>query len=56
MCWALVNMVMNNLCSLKIVHPQTEDKCDNIKDSFYEELEVVFDQFPKYHMKIIDAI
>jgi hypothetical protein len=23
------------------------------KDSFYEELEGVFDQFPKYHMKIL---
>jgi exonuclease III len=23
------------------------------KDSFYEELEHVFDQFPKYHMKIL---
>jgi hypothetical protein len=25
----------------------------NTKDSFYEELEGVFDQFPKYHMKIL---
>jgi hypothetical protein len=23
------------------------------KDSFYKELEQVFDQFPKYHMKIL---
>ena len=23
------------------------------KDSFYEELEQVFDHFPKYHMKIL---
>jgi hypothetical protein len=35
------------------VHAQTEDKCDDTKDSFYEELEGVFDQFPKYHMKIL---
>jgi hypothetical protein len=34
------------------VHAQTEDK-DDIKDSFYEELEHVFDQFPRYHMKIL---
>jgi hypothetical protein len=24
-----------------------------VKDSFYEELEPVFDKFPKYHMKIL---
>jgi hypothetical protein len=24
-----------------------------VKDSFYEELEHVFDKFPKYHMKIL---
>jgi hypothetical protein len=24
-----------------------------VKDSFYEELERVFDKFPKYHMKIL---
>jgi hypothetical protein len=24
-----------------------------VKDSFYEELERVFDTFPKYHMKIL---
>jgi hypothetical protein len=35
------------------VHAPTEDKCDDIKDSFYEELEGVFDQFLKYHMKIL---
>jgi hypothetical protein len=26
-----------------------------VKDSFYEELERVFDRFPKYHMKILLA-
>jgi endonuclease/exonuclease/phosphatase family metal-dependent hydrolase len=35
------------------VHAPTEDKDDDIKDSFYEELEQVFDQFPRYHMKIL---
>jgi hypothetical protein len=31
------------------VHAPTDD----IKDGFYEELEQVFDKFPKYHMKIL---
>jgi hypothetical protein len=35
------------------VHATTEDKGDVIKDSFYKELEQVFDQFPRYHMKIL---
>jgi hypothetical protein len=28
------------------VHASTEDKTDDVKDRFYEELERVFDQFP----------
>jgi endonuclease/exonuclease/phosphatase family metal-dependent hydrolase len=35
------------------VHARTEDKTDDVKDSFYDELERVFDKFPKYHMKIL---
>jgi hypothetical protein len=35
------------------VHAPTEDKDDVIKNSFYEELEQVFCQFPRYHMKIL---
>jgi hypothetical protein len=35
------------------VHARTEDKSDDVKDSLYEELECVFDKFPKYHMKIL---
>jgi endonuclease/exonuclease/phosphatase family metal-dependent hydrolase len=35
------------------VHVLTEDKDNDIMDSFYEELEQVFDQFPKNHMKIL---
>jgi hypothetical protein len=31
----------------------TKDKTDDVKDRFYEELECVFDKFPKYHMKIL---
>jgi endonuclease/exonuclease/phosphatase family metal-dependent hydrolase len=34
-------------------HARTEDKTDDVKDSFYEELERIFDKFPKYHMKIL---
>jgi hypothetical protein len=33
------------------VHVPTEDKTDDIRGSFYEELEHVFDKFPKCHMK-----
>jgi hypothetical protein len=45
-------------CSDKGTHltwvcAQTEDKIDDAKDSFYEELERIFDKFPKYHMKIL---
>jgi hypothetical protein len=35
------------------VHAPCEDKSDDIKDSFYEELGRVFDQFPTYDMKIL---
>jgi exonuclease III len=35
------------------VHDPNEGKVDVMKDSFYEELEQVFDQFPRYHMKIL---
>jgi hypothetical protein len=29
------------------VHTPTDDKTDDVKDSFYEELQHVFDKFPK---------
>jgi hypothetical protein len=35
------------------VHAPTEDKTADVQGSFYEELERVFDKFPKYHMKIL---
>jgi hypothetical protein len=35
------------------VHVPTEEKDDVIKDSFYKELEQVFDQFPRHHIKIL---
>jgi hypothetical protein len=43
-CWRHI-IVLN-------VHAPTEDKIDGVKDNLYEELECVFDKFPKYHMKI----
>jgi len=35
------------------MHAPGEEKSDDSKDSFYEELEKVFYHFPKYHMKIL---
>jgi exonuclease III len=35
------------------VHAPCEDKGDDVKDNFYEELGRVFDQFPRYDMKIL---
>jgi hypothetical protein len=31
----------------------TKDKIDDVKDSLYNKLESVFDNFPKYHMNIL---
>jgi len=41
-----------NIIVLNVRAP-SEEKSDEAKDSFYEELEKVFDHFPKYHMKIL---
>jgi len=35
------------------VHAPSEEKSDESKGSFYEELEQIFYYFPKYHMKIL---
>jgi hypothetical protein len=35
------------------IHAPTEDKIDDVKDSFYEELKYIFDKFPEYHTKIL---
>ena len=35
------------------VHAPREEKRDELKHSYYEELEQVFDHFPKYHMKML---
>jgi hypothetical protein len=47
--------IKRSLCHIIVlnVHAPTEDKTDDVKDSFCEELEHVFDKFPKYHMKIL---
>jgi hypothetical protein len=34
-------------------HARCEGKGDDVKDSFYEELELVFDQFPRYDMRTL---
>ena len=41
----------NNIV-LNVLKP-SEEKSDDSKDSFYEELEQVFSRFPGYHMKIL---
>jgi hypothetical protein len=40
-------------CNITVLnaHAPTEGKSDDSKDSFYEELEQVFDHLPKYQMK-----
>jgi exonuclease III len=35
------------------VYAPTEDKTDDVKDSFYEELDRMFHKFQKYHMNIL---
>jgi hypothetical protein len=40
------NIVLN-------AHALNEEKNDDSKDSFYKELEQVFDHFPRYHTKIL---
>ena len=35
------------------VHAPSEEKSDDSKGSFYEELEQVYNNFPKQHMEIL---
>jgi hypothetical protein len=44
-CWC--NIIVLN------AHAPTDQKGDDSKDSFCEELDGVFDHFPKYHTKIL---
>jgi hypothetical protein len=42
----------NNIIVLN-VHAPSEEKSDESKDRFYEELEQIFVHFPKHHMKVL---
>ncbi len=44
---------LNSIYIALNVHAPSEEKSDSLKDSFYEELEQVFDHFPTYDMKIL---
>jgi len=37
------------------VHASNEDKSDDTTDSFYEELERVLDQLPKYYIEMLSG-
>jgi hypothetical protein len=47
--------LISRWCNIVVlnVHAPCEDKGDDVKDRFYEELGRVFDQFPMYDMKIL---
>ena len=42
-----------NIIVLNVLFAPSGEKSDDAKDSFYAELERVFDHFPKNHMKIL---
>jgi len=48
-------VVRGRWCSIIVlnVHAPREERSDDTKDSFYEEIEQVFELFPRYHMKIL---
>ena len=46
----IINWEQDFLCTTGNVHAPSETNSDDSKDSFYEELEQVFDRFPKYHV------
>jgi hypothetical protein len=48
-------IVKGHWCDIIVlnVHAPTEEKDDHIKDSFYDKLKQVSDQFPRNHMKIL---
>jgi hypothetical protein len=45
-------MLRGRWCDIIVlnIHVPTEDKFEDVKDSFYEELECIFNKFPKYNM------
>jgi exonuclease III len=47
-------MLRDRWCDIVLnVHAITEDNINDMKDSFYKELQRVFDKLPKYHVKIL---
>jgi exonuclease III len=48
-------ILIDRWCNIIVLNVQApcEDKSDDVKDNFYEELARVFDQFPRYDMKIL---
>jgi hypothetical protein len=46
---------MGRWCNIIVlnVHAPTQGKIYDMKDSFYEELERVFDEYPKHHTNIL---
>jgi len=49
--WMPYIVLRSHWCNIVLnVHTRSEMKSDDSKDSFYEELEQVFNRFPKYHM------
>jgi exonuclease III len=53
--WMPYIMLIGHWCHIIVlnVYAPTEHETDDVKNSFYEELERVFDKFPKYYMKIL---
>ena len=53
--WISHIVLRGRWCNIVVlnVHAPTKEKSDDSKDSFYEELEQVFDHFPKYYMEIL---
>jgi hypothetical protein len=47
-------ILIGHWCDIHVLNVQvpSEDKIDDM-DSFYKELELIFNDFPKYHMKIL---
>jgi hypothetical protein len=50
-----MSLLVGRWCGIIVlnVHAPTEDNIDDVKDSFYEELECVFDELHKCHMQIL---
>jgi hypothetical protein len=51
----MCTIIKGRCCDIIVlnVHASTEDKIDDMKDSFYDEFECVFDKFLKYYTKLL---